>query len=59
MGNSMSADEWHILSICVFPLISALGLTASIFISNSNNRTALAMGVIFSAGVLLSAGTYY
>lgn len=51
----LSVDEWHILSICLFPCLSSLGITASIFISSANNRTVLAMGVMFSAGVLLSA----
>lgn len=52
---TLSADDWHIIAIFVFPLISFTGITASVFISAANNRTILAMGVMFSAGVLLSA----
>lgn len=51
---ALTADEWHILSICIFPLISTLGIAASIFISSAKNRTLLAMGIMFSAGVLVS-----
>ena len=51
---ALTADEWHILSICIFPLISTLGIVASIFISSAKNRTFLAMGIMFSAGVLVS-----
>ena len=51
---ALTADEWHILSICIFPLISILGIVASIFLSSANNRTFLAMGIMFSAGVLIS-----
>lgn len=52
---AFSASDWHILSICLFPVISIIGLTLSIFISSANNRTFLAMGIMFSAGVLVSA----
>jgi zinc transporter ZupT len=52
---TLTADEWHILAICVFPSLSLFGIGASIFLSASNNRTALSMGIIFSAGVLMSA----
>ena len=51
---ALTAEEWHILSICIFPLISIFGIVASIFISSANNRTFLAMGIMFSAGVLIS-----
>jgi len=51
----LSSDDWHVVSIIVFPLISTFGITASIFISSKKNKTLLAMGIMFSAGVLVSA----
>jgi len=53
--NFNNAQTWHILSLCLFPAINALGITASIFLSKSKTKLPLSMGVIFSAGVLLSA----
>jgi len=51
---ALTAQQWHILAICIFPFIDALGLSLAVLFSRHNYRTLFASGVMFSSGVLLS-----
>jgi zinc transporter ZupT len=54
---AMDAKQWHILSICLFPCITLCGIFLAAFLggSNTTNKLAFSMGVMFSSGVLLAA----
>ena len=52
---SATYTYWHILSLCLFPVINMVGIAASILLSNTNTRLPLTIGILFSSGILLSA----
>lgn len=49
---ALSANQWHILSICLFPVLNVIGITFAVLLADRKNKLVLSAGVLFSAGVL-------